>query len=297
MNSRMKILLFGRMGQLGWELNRSLVTLGELTVVDYPQVDLGSPESIKGLVRNICPDVIVNAAAYTAVDKAEEEQELAYSINAIAPSILAEEAVRLKAVLIHYSTDYVFDGEKGSAYLESDSPNPINMYGKSKLAGESFIQETGGAFLIFRTSWVYSVRKDSFVTKVLKLARTQPVLRIVNDQVGSPTWCRMLAEITAQVLAAGKATGIHWFTERHGLFHVTGSGYTSRYEWARMILENDPKRTEQLVKEIVPALTSDFPTPAKRPLFSALKCDRFIDTFGLELPDWRDSLKMAMEIG
>ncbi len=165
----MKILLFGRMGQLGWELNRALVTLGELTAVDYPQVDLGSPESIRGMVRNVGPDVIVNAAAYTAVDKAQEEQELAYSINALAPRVLAEETTRLKAVLIHYSTDYVFDGEKGSAYVETDPPNPINVYGKSKLAGESLIQETGGAFLIFRTSWVYSLRKDSFVTKVLRI--------------------------------------------------------------------------------------------------------------------------------
>ncbi len=293
----MKILLFGKTGQLGWELNRSLATLGELVAVDYPQVDLGSPENIKGLVRDVCPDVIVNAAAYTAVDKAEEEQELAYSINAIAPGVLAEEAVRLKAVLIHYSTDYVFDGEKGSAYLETDPPNPINVYGKSKLAGESLIRETGGAFLIFRTSWVYSLRKESFVTKVLKLAHSQPVLRIVNDQVGSPTWCRMLAEITGQVLAERKETGTHWFYERRGLYHVTGSGSTSRYEWARMILENDPRRNEQLAKGIVPALTSDFPTPAKRPLFSALRCDRFIDTFGLMLPEWRDSLKLAMEIG
>jgi len=292
----MKILLFGKMGQLGWELNRSLVTLGEMTAVDYPQVDFGNPDSIRSQVRNVCPDVIVNAAAYTAVDKAEEEQELAYLINAIAPGILAEEAVRLKAVLIHYSTDYVFDGEKGSVYLETDPPNPINVYGKSKLAGESLIQETGGAFLIFRTSWVYSLRKESFVTKVLKLAHSQPVLRIVTDQVGSPTWCRMLAEITGQVLAAGQETGAHWFYEKRGLYHVTGSGSTSRFEWACEILEDDLRRNEQLAKEMVPALTSDFPTPAKRPLFSALRCDRFIDTFGFTLPDWRDSLKLAMEL-
>jgi dTDP-4-dehydrorhamnose reductase len=293
----MKILLFGKTGQLGWELNRSLLTIGDVVAVDYPQVDFSNLNSIRDLVRDVCPDVIVNAAAYTAVDKAEEEQELAYSINAIAPGVLAEEAVRLKAVLIHYSTDYVFDGEKGSAYLETDPPNPINVYGKSKLDGETLVQETGGAFLIFRTSWVYSLRRESFVTKVLKLARTQPVLRIVNDQIGSPTWCRMLAEITGQVLAAGKKSENLWFYERRGLYHVAGLGSTSRYEWARTIVENDPRRTEQLVKEINPALTSDFPTPAKRPLFSALRCDRFINTFGFELPDWRDSLKLAMEIG
>jgi dTDP-4-dehydrorhamnose reductase len=293
----MKILLFGKNGQLGWELNRSLVTLGNVTAVDYPQVNFSDLNGIRSLVREINPDVIVNAAAYTAVDKAEQEQELAYSINASGPEVLAEEAARLSAALIHYSTDYVFDGEKGSPYVETDPPVPLNVYGKSKLAGEQRIQASGAIFLIFRTSWVYSLRRESFVTKVLYLARTQPVLRIVNDQVSNPTWCRMLAEITGQVLAAGKNSKNQWFYERQGLYHVAGLDCTSRYEWARAILENDPKRSEQLAKEIVPALTSDFPSPAKRPLFSALRCDRFIDTFGFELPAWRDSLKLAMEPG
>jgi dTDP-4-dehydrorhamnose reductase len=291
----MKILLFGKLGQLGWELNRSLVTLGDVTAVDYPQLDFRNPDRIRELVRNVCPDIMVNAAAYTAVDRAEGEEDLAYSINAIATGVLAEEAVRLKAVLIHYSTDYVFDGQKGSAYLEADHPNPLNVYGRSKLAGEEAVQKSEGAFLIFRTSWVYSLRRESFVTKVLKLARTQPVIRIVNDQISNPTWCRTLAEITGQVLAISKAAGAHWIYERRGLYHVAGLNAASRFEWAQAILENDPKKVEQIAKEIVPALTSDFPSPANRPLFSALNCDRFNNTFDLQLPDWQDSLKLAME--
>jgi dTDP-4-dehydrorhamnose reductase len=292
----MKILLFGKLGQLGWELNRSLITLGELTVVDYPQINFSKPKDIRSLVRDVSPDVIVNAVAYTAVDKAEQEQDLAYAINAIAPGILAEEAIRLKAALIHYSTDYVFDGTKGSAYLETDTPNPINVYGKSKLDGEKRIQESEGTFLIFRTSWVYSLRKESFVTKMLKLARTQPVLRIVNDQISNPTWCRTLAEITGQVLAANKNSKEQWLSTHPGLYHVASLDSTSRYEWGRAILENDSRKTEQITKEIIPALTSDFPSPAKRPLFSALNCDRFMDTFGFVLPSWRESLRLAMKI-
>jgi dTDP-4-dehydrorhamnose reductase len=292
----MKILLFGKIGQLGWELNRALVTLGEVTAIDYPEVDFSNLEGMRSLVRAVSPDVIINAVAYTAVDKAEEQQALANSINALAPGILAEEAERLKATLIHYSTDYVFDGKKGSPYLETDPPNPLNVYGKSKLDGERLVQASGATYLVFRTSWVYSLRRDSFVGKVLKLARTQPVMRIVDDQISCPTWCRMLAEVTAQVLAAGKESSNRWIHERRGLYHLAGLGSVSRFEWARAILENDPKRAEQTAKDILPALTADFPTPAKRPLFSALNCDRFIETFGFQIPAWRDNLKLAMQV-
>jgi dTDP-4-dehydrorhamnose reductase len=291
----MKILLFGHIGQLGWELNRSLATLGELTAIDYPYINLSNYDSIRDLIRKINPDVIVNAAAYTAVDNAEAEDEIAFSINANAPRVMAEEAARSKAVLIHFSTDYVFDGKKGSAYIESDSPNPLNMYGKSKLEGEAFIQETDGAHLIFRTSWIYSLRRECFVTKVLKLAGSQPVLKIVSDQISNPTWCRMLAEVTGQVLAAGKEIGINWFFERSGLYHVAGLDYTSRYEWACMILEIYSNRKDLLANEIQPGITAEFPALATRPLFSALCCEKFLTTFGFQLPSWRDSLKLALE--
>jgi dTDP-4-dehydrorhamnose reductase len=204
---------------------------------------------------------------------------------------LAEEAQRLNAVFVHYSTDYVFDGKKGTPYVEEDTPNPLNFYGRSKLEGERMVQEAGGISLILRTSWVYSLRQGGFVNKVLQWARQQETLRMVDDQISNPTWARMLAEITSQVLARGEK----YIHERAGLYHLSGDGLTSRFEWARLILELDSNRHEQLVKEIRPAPTSDFLTPARRPLLSALTCDNFAATFGLRLPAWEAALRMAME--
>jgi dTDP-4-dehydrorhamnose reductase len=247
---------------------------------------------MREMVRAYHPEVIINATAYTAVDKAESEAEIALAINARAPGVMAEEALRLGALLIHYSTDYVFDGEKGSPYLESDPPNPLGVYGQSKLEGERAIQAVGGNALILRTSWVYSLRRDSFVTKVLQWSRQQPALRLVTDQVSNPTWARMLAEITALLLAKG---GVEYLSERRGLYHLAGSGYASRLEWAQAILKLDDKPGEQMAGEIIPALTADFPTPAQRPLFSALNCDLFTRTFGLSLPPWKETLALAME--
>jgi dTDP-4-dehydrorhamnose reductase len=208
---------------------------------------------------------------------------------------MAEEARELGATLIHYSTDYVFDGTQGSAYTENDRTNPLGVYGQSKLAGEQAIQAIGGIFLILRTSWVYSMRRDSFVSKVLEWSRRQTTMRVVQDQVSNPTWCRMLAEITSQVLGMAGEHSSAWLGERSGLYHLAGWGYASRFEWAQAILANDPKREEQAILELLPALTSEFPTPAQRPLFSALNCNRFFDTFGLKLPAWQDALRLAME--
>jgi dTDP-4-dehydrorhamnose reductase len=286
------ILLIGKNGQLGWELQRSLATLGHLTAVDYPEIDLENPETGPDLIRQIHPQLIVNAAAYTAVDQAETQQERAWKINAIAPGLMAEEARRSNAIFIHYSTDYVFDGKKGALYIEEDAPNPINGYGRSKLEGERLVQQAGGVSLIFRTSWVYSLRQQSgFVAKVLQWSRQQETLRMVDDQVSNPTWARLLAEITSQVVARGE----DYMHERSGLYHLSGDGCTSRFEWARLILALDPNRHEQLAQEIRPAPTSDFPTPACRPLFSALSCEKFAATFGLRLPAWEIALQMAME--
>lgn len=286
-----RILLIGKNGQLGWELHRTLATLGELTAVDYPEIDLEHPETGRDLIRQIRPQVIVNAAAYTAVDQAETEQERAWKINALAPGMLAEEAQRLNAVFVHYSTDYVFDGKKGAPYIEGDTPNPLNFYGRSKLEGERLVQEADGISLILRTSWVYSLRQQGgFVGKVLQWSRQQETLRMVDDQIGNPTWARMLAEITSQVLARGEK----YIRGRTGLYHLAGDGFASRLEWARLILELDPNRQEQMVKELLPAPTSDFPTPARRPLFSALICNNFAATFGLRLPAWEAALRIAM---
>lgn len=294
----LKILLLGNTGQLGWELNRTLQPLGVVVALDYPEVNMADAASIRKTVQDHRPEVIVNATAYTAVDKAESELELAEAINGTGSGILAEEARKKNAILIHYSTDYVFDGKKGSPYTETDTPNPINVYGLTKLHGEQAIQQVDGVYLIFRTSWVYtlrtsagSLRRDSFVIKVLQWARQNEVLRIVDDQIANPTWARMLAEITSQVLARGE----EYIHERAGLYHLAGSGFASRFEWARLILDLDPNRHEQMVKELLPAPTSDFLTPARRPLYSALNCDKFAATFGVRLPPWEATLRMAIE--
>jgi dTDP-4-dehydrorhamnose reductase len=291
-----RILLFGKVGQLGWELRRTLAPLGQVISLDYPEIDLSRPDSLHAIIREIQPNVIVNATAYTAVDRAESEPELAAAINGTAPGVLAEAALAQNSALIHYSTDYVFDGAKGSPYIETDKPNPLGVYGSSKLAGEQAIAQVGGAYLILRTSWVFSLRRDSFVIKVLEWARQNPRLRIVSDQIGNPTWARMLAEALAQLLAVQQSGGeaAAWFRERRGIYHLAGSGFTSRLEWARTILRLDPHQEEQLAKEILPARTSDYPTPAQRPLFSALDCQKFTDVFGLRLPDWEDALSLAM---
>ena len=290
----MQILLLGINGQLGWELRRALATLGQVTALDYPQIDLTRPEQARRVIKRIKPQVIINATAYTSVDGAESEAEVALAINRDAPGIIAEEAKALGAVFIHYSTDYVFDGMKSEPYVETDLPNPVNTYGQSKLAGEHEITQIGGIYLILRTSWLYSLRGETFVNKVLKWSRQYETLRIVEDQVGSPTWCRMLAEATAQVMAMGSKNIVDWLTAHSGLYHLAGDGYASRYEWAQEILKYDPSPQEQIVEQLLPSLTSEFSTPARRPLFSALDCTRFYQTFGLRLPDWRNALRLAL---
>ena len=286
----MKILLLGNTGQLGWELNRCLLPLGDVQAMDYPDINLAQPETLRSLIRAVSPDVIVNATAYTAVDKAETERELNFSINAVSPGVMAEEAKKHGAVLIHYSTDYVFDGSKGSLHMETDVTNPLNAYGESKLAGEKAIQDVDGNYLILRTAWVYSNRRDSFVSKVLQWSRQNEVLKIVNDQVSNPTWARMLAEATSLLLARGTA----YIEERKGLYHLAGGGYASRLDWAREILRLDKNSQEQKTRETVPASTKDFPTPAVRPLFSALDCSKFEQSFNICLPSWELALKLAM---
>lgn len=293
----MKILLVGNTGQVGWELERALAPLGAVTAIDYPAIDLTDPDSTAGWVRRVRPDAVVNAAAYTAVDRAETELEIAQAINATAPGILAAEAQALGAAFIHYSTDFVFDGAASRPYVESDPVRPINAYGQTKLDGEIAVEAVGGAAITLRTAWVYSTRRPSFVTKVLEWARKFPELRMVTDQTGSPTWCRMLAETTAQVLAmAGRNPG-PWLQERRGIYHLAGDGGASRLEWAEAILRHDPHPEEHTARSVVPALSAEFPTPAARPVYSVLDCSRFEHTFGLRLPPWEEALRLAMEAG
>lgn len=291
----MRILLLGKTGQLGWELNRCLAPLGEVIALDYPEIDLSAPDSIRLTVREAAPQVIFNATAYTAVDRAESEPELAYAINSTAPGVLAEEAKALNAALIHYSTDYVFDGALDRPYTEADPTNPLSVYGKSKRLGEEAIEAVGAAAITLRTSWVYSLRRGSFVTKTLEWARKYRTLRLVTDQVSNPTWARMLAETSAHLLLLAHPDVAGWLMERRGIYHLAGRGCASRLEWGQAILRYDPHPEEQVVEEVLPALTADFPAPAQRPLYSALNCDRFTATFGLRLPPWEPTLRLAMQ--
>lgn len=291
----MKILLFGKNGQLGWELERTLAALGNVHVLGQNELDLQDLKALKQVMLTTQPDVIVNASAYTAVDRAEQEKEIAMRINAEAPGVMAQTAKEIRSVFIHYSTDYVFDGSQRTPYTESDKVNPLNVYGQSKLSGEQAAAEARGAHVILRTSWVYSLRGDGFVSKVLRWARSQETLKIVSDQVGSPTWARALAETTALMLARSTPNLFDYFSERAGIYHLGGLGSVSRLNFAQEILRLDPHKEEQICKRLEPALTADFPTPAVRPLTTTLNCSRFSTTFGLSLPAWQDALRLAME--
>jgi len=290
----MRILLLGRTGQLGWELERTLAPLGEVYALGPEELNLTQLDALAQRIHEMHPQIIVNASAYTAVDRAETQVDLAMQLNAQAPAVMAKAARELNATLIHFSTDYVFDGEKDSAYTEDDSTNPLNVYGQSKLDGEQAIIKAGCAYVILRTSWVYSLRGDSFVSKTLAWARQQETLRIVSDQVGSPTWARMLAEITAAVLAQSKSAPQDYFATRSDVYHLGGSGSVSRLDFARTILRLDSRANEQKVRNLEAASTTDFPTPAKRPLRTSLDCSRFESMFGLRLPNWEESLRLAM---
>ena len=290
----MKIVLFGKDGQLGWEFQRTLPVLGEVIALSRNEANVSDLNSVESILGEHKPDLIVNASAYTEVDKAETDVDLAMTINASAPGVMAEMARKLDSVFMHFSTDYVFDGNSTIPYKEEHQTNPLNVYGQSKLVGEQNIQQAGDAYLIFRTSWVYSLRGNSFVNKVLSWARKNEILKIVSDQISSPTWARTLAEITSLTIAQNKADLFEAIRQRRGVYHLAGSGYTSRYEWAKQILANDPNPEEQLTHTLKPGLTSDFPTPASRPLFSPLDCTLFEKTFGLQMPEWDTMLRLAM---
>ena len=279
----MRILLTGRNGQVGWELERQLPPLGRVFAFDHASLDLADPDQIVARVREVRPGLIVNAAAYTAVDRAESEPELAMQINGEALGILAEEAKHLGALLIHYSTDYVFDGTKPTPYLETDPPNPISAYGRSKLEGERAIQASGCRHVILRTSWVYGLRGKNFLLTILRLARELPELRIVDDQIGTPTWCRDIATATAQ-LTRQAVVG-----KTDDLYHLTAVGATSWCGFAREILK------EQGIETPVRAIsTREYLTPAKRPANSVLSSAAISARWKLQLPQWQRSLAACL---
>lgn len=290
----MRILVIGSTGQLGWELQRALAPLGEITAVDYPDLDLTRPDTISEWIGKVEPALIFNAAAYTDVDRAEREPDLAQAVNASAPGILAEQACQQGGVLIHYSTDFVFDGKKGVPYTEEDRAFPLTTYGRTKLAGEQAIQQIGGEYYIFRTSWLYSTRRTCFLSKVLSWARSQETMKVVDDQVGSPTWARTLAEASARAAGVILAQDHSWRESTSGIYHAAGIGAVSRYDWARKILALDPHPEQQIVRQVLKAHSADFNTPAERPAFSALDCSRFQSTFDAFYISWEEALEQAL---
>ncbi len=284
----MKVLLFGKNGQLGWELQRALSPLGTLIAPDRSGFEglCGDFSDLKGLRNTISavkPDVIVNAAAYTAVDKAENEPALAQLINSQAAEVLALEAFKIGAWLVHYSTDYVFDGTGHEPWYENDEPKPLSQYGRTKLTGERAIQNSGCKHLIFRTSWVYGSRGNNFARTMLRLASECKTLSVINDQVGTPTSAALLADCTAHALWQSMQN-----PQLTGLYHLAASGQTTWYEYASLVIDHAQSMgKELLVTDIKPISTLEYPTPAKRPLNSRLNTTKFCNSFNLVLPEWQ----------
>lgn len=285
----MKILLAGGSGQLAQELQQVLLSSGEVIAVDRTRIDLSQPESIRQAMAQIQPDLVVNAAAYTAVDKAENEPELAHAVNGIAPGIFAEECAKLRATLIHFSTDYVFDGSRGSAYLETDITNPLGTYGKSKLAGEEAIRNAVNRHIIIRTAWVYgNGGKGNFVKTMLRLGKEREEIRVVADQIGSPTWTGDLAAAVSQIIPQIKP-------EIFGTYQYTNSGVCSWYDFAIAIFEEAEKLGFPLkIQRVIPITTAEYPTPAKRPAFSVLSTVKISALLGTYPPHWRQGLRQML---
>lgn len=295
----MKILLTGRTGQVGYELERSLQGLGTIVAIDSDEMNLANLDQVREVMRRVKPDLIINPAAYTAVDLAESESALAMRINGDAPGVMAQEAKKLGAAMIHFSTDYVFDGSKDLPYAEDDVPCPINAYGRTKLAGEQAVRDAGIPHLILRTSWVYGMRGKNFLLTIRRLAHERDELRIVADQRGAPTWCRTIAEKTAQIIAQLQAPNQNrqlngvardaW-QERSGLYHLSAQGMTTWHGFAEAILDHP-----SIVKKplLTPIQTQDYPLPAARPTNSQLSSERLMDSFG-PLPDWREALRLCL---
>ncbi len=284
----MKILLTGASGQVGYELERSLQALGEVVAVDRARMDLSDLDQVRDVVRAVRPGLIVNPAAYTAVDKAESEPELAHRINAEAPAVMAAEARTLGAAMVHYSTDYVFDGSKQGAYVETDATNPINIYGLSKLAGEQAIAEAGIPHLILRTSWVYGMRGKNFLLTMLRLAGERDELRVVADQHGAPTWSRTLADATAVLLAQARGGGAAWWDQHSGIYHLSAEGQTTWHGFTEAIVA-----AAGLNCRVMPISSAQYPVPAKRPVNSVMSSEKLTQRL-CALPQWQEALKLCL---
>ncbi|MBE2215918.1 MAG: dTDP-4-dehydrorhamnose reductase [Opitutaceae bacterium] len=287
-----RILLFGRIGQVGWELRRTLSPLCDLACVEYPEVDFTKPATVRQAIAGARPQIIINAAAYTAVDKAETEVALATAVNATAPAIMAEEAKKLGALLVHYSTDYVYDGAKTTPYVESDPTGPLGAYGRTKLEGDQAIAAVDCNHLIFRLCWVYGARGANFMLTMQRFAREREKLRVVADQFGSPSWSRMIAETTA--LALARIQSPDHAAKLKGVYHLCSSGHTSWHGFASAIIQAMPE-TERKCREIEAIPTSAYPTPTQRPAYSVMSCAKLEKAFGLRLPDWKHCLDLVLE--
>lgn len=281
----MRILLTGCSGQVGYELERSLQALGEVVAVDRARMDLSDLDQVRSVVREVKPGLIVNPAAYTAVDKAESEPDLARRINALAPGVMAEEAKRLGAAMVHYSTDYVFDGSKQGAWVETDPVNPLNVYGQTKLEGEQAIAAAGIDHLILRTSWVYGMRGKNFLLTMLRLAKEREELRVVADQHGAPTWSRTIADTTAVLLAQAREEG--WWQRHSGIYHLSSRGETTWFGFTQAIIEQ-----AGLNCRVLPISSAEYPVPARRPANSLMNADKLERL--CVLPDWKTALGLCM---
>lgn len=295
-----KILIIGQSGQVGTELERSLKGQAELTCVDIDQLNLCDEHSIKSNLKDIQPDVVINASAYTNVDGAEKDRGLAFQINATGPKTLAECCARQEALLIHYSTDFVFDGQKGSPYTEEDAPNPLNVYGESKLAGDQHIQNSDCEYLILRTSWVYGLRGKNFLLTMNRLARERSALNIVDDQRGSPTWCRAIAEGTAALLEKTKLNNGGNGNLRD-LVNLSAEGDTTWFGFTKQMMEvflQTEVKSLRLEKkpELIPIATSDYPLPARRPAYSVLSKEKLLKKYGIQVPDWKQQLSSCLVV-
>ncbi len=288
----MKILLLGKNGQVGWELSRTLAPLGQVVAMDYPEINFTDTVALRRLVAGTRPSVVVNAAAYTAVDKAETEPELCRQINAVAPGVLAEAAKKVGALMVHYSTDYIFDGTNSLPYVETDAPNPLGAYGRSKLEGDRAVKVSGADHLIFRLCWVYGARGQNFMLTMQRLARERETLRVVGDQFGCPTWSRMIAETTALALKQALAGADR--SACAGEYHLAAGGQANWHEFASRIIELMPE-AERKCHAVERITTPEYPTPAKRPAYSVLDCGKLQKTFGLRLPDWEASLRQVLD--
>lgn len=289
------ILLTGGSGQVGWELQRTLSTLGQIVAPSSKEFDLAHPARLAAQIRRIKPDLIVNPAAYTAVDKAESETSLAYAINAEAPAILAHEAARLGISLVHFSTDYVYDGNKQTPYLESDATHPLGVYGASKLAGDQAVRASGAQHLILRTSWVYGLRGRNFLLTMQRLAREREELSVVADQFGAPTWSRSIAEATAQMLALWLAPGATAQARQSlsGVYHLSSGGQTCWHDFAQALLANVQHNGEKVAR--LKAISgAEYPTLARRPQYSVLSNQKVGDVFGVQIPTWQEALKLCL---